>query len=237
MPSKLLRGKAQFEVLYGKAPSYDYLRVFGCLCFVSTLKHGRDKLQPRATAGVFLGYVFGKKAYKIMDLETHKILESRDVVFHENIFLFDKDSVDKFGALFPFNSSIADDVDILPHQHVCDQPVPSPVTQESSLLPQLRRSVRVHKPSSHLQDFVCCSIAESFCTYTLTNLCIQDHECLVATAPLEDIHLSIPKPATYEEVVQHPGWQLAMEKELQDLYEKHYLGNCFSSHWKKANCV
>jgi len=44
MPSKFLGGKTPFELLYGKAPCYDYLRTFGCLCFVSTLKQGRDKL-------------------------------------------------------------------------------------------------------------------------------------------------------------------------------------------------
>ena len=38
MPTKVLAGKTPYELLHGTAPSYDYLRAFGCLCFMSTLK-------------------------------------------------------------------------------------------------------------------------------------------------------------------------------------------------------
>jgi len=43
LPTLLLKNKSPFEVLYGKVPSYDHLRVFGCLCYMSTTKQGRDK--------------------------------------------------------------------------------------------------------------------------------------------------------------------------------------------------
>ena len=108
MPTKLLGGKTPFELLHGKPPCYEYLRTFGCLCFVFTLKQGRDKLQPRAKACIFLGYAFGKKAYRVMDLNTHKFFESKDVVFHENIFPFDKHTPEQSGVLFPFHK-VADD--------------------------------------------------------------------------------------------------------------------------------
>ena len=88
MPIKVLQGKAPFEILFGQPPSYEHLRVFGSLCFMTTPKHGRDKFQDREKACVFMGYPFGKKGYRVMEIATSKFHESRDVTFHENIFPF-----------------------------------------------------------------------------------------------------------------------------------------------------
>jgi len=38
MPTKILKGKTPYEVLHGSPPAYNHLKVFGCLCFVSTQK-------------------------------------------------------------------------------------------------------------------------------------------------------------------------------------------------------
>ena len=58
------------------------------VCVLTTTKHGRDKFQDRAKVCVLKGYPFGKKGYRAMDLTTSKFYESRDIVFHENIFPF-----------------------------------------------------------------------------------------------------------------------------------------------------
>lgn len=75
-------------VLYNKDPDYNFLRVFGCLAFVSTLTNNRLKFHPRAHTTVFIGYPPGMKAYKFYDLQTKRIIISKDAVFHEEIYPF-----------------------------------------------------------------------------------------------------------------------------------------------------
>lgn len=83
MPLSTLEFRTPYEKLNGVKPSLAHLRVFGCLCFVSTLKSHRNKFDQRASPSVFLGYPTGQKAYKVLNLETNKIHVSRDVIFHE----------------------------------------------------------------------------------------------------------------------------------------------------------
>ena len=84
-PSKVLKGLSLFHLLFGREPSYQHLRIFGSLCYASTLKARRDKFQVRAVPCIFLGYPFNQKAHKLLNLETHQVFTSRDVIFHEQV--------------------------------------------------------------------------------------------------------------------------------------------------------
>ncbi|GMI65892.1 hypothetical protein HRI_000258500 [Hibiscus trionum] len=88
LPSNVLNNKSPYEMLYKAVPDYMRLRVFGCLCFVSTLKSHRSKFSERALPGIFLGYAPGVKGYKVYILKSRSIVVSRNVVFHENLFPF-----------------------------------------------------------------------------------------------------------------------------------------------------
>jgi hypothetical protein len=43
----------------------------------------RDKLETKSVVGIFLGYSSNSKGYRIYNLETKKILVTRDVKFDE----------------------------------------------------------------------------------------------------------------------------------------------------------
>ncbi|KAL0320312.1 UNVERIFIED_CONTAM: hypothetical protein Sradi_5292700 [Sesamum radiatum] len=86
LPSASLQWKSPFELLFKVPPSYYTLRTFGCLCFASNTYPQKSKFNLRAFKCVFLGYVQGKKAYKVYDLENKKTIISRDVVFQEDVF-------------------------------------------------------------------------------------------------------------------------------------------------------
>ncbi|KAL8121687.1 hypothetical protein AgCh_018427 [Apium graveolens] len=60
--------------------------------------------ESRAVKGVFIGYPFGKKGYKILDLQTRKCVYSRDVRFVESIFPFSTSSLNSNPQSFDVNT-------------------------------------------------------------------------------------------------------------------------------------
>ncbi|GJZ90439.1 putative RNA-directed DNA polymerase [Tanacetum coccineum] len=88
LPSKVIKNKTPFELLFNQKPDYEFLRVFGCLAYFTNTNTKGDKFEERGKPRVFLGYLSGTKGYKILDLETRKIIVSRNVNFYEQKFPF-----------------------------------------------------------------------------------------------------------------------------------------------------
>lgn len=92
LPSSVLNNKSPYEVLYKKSPDYANLRAFGCLVFSANPKVITDKLEPRGVPCVFLGYIPSQKGFRLLNLATKSVFVSRDVVFREDVFPFNKTS-------------------------------------------------------------------------------------------------------------------------------------------------
>ena len=90
-PSSLLHGKSPYECLYGKSPSYDRIKTFGCLCYAHKSSRDKDKFKAKSRKCIFVGYPFGKKGWRLYDLENEEFFVSRDVEFTETSFPFRDD--------------------------------------------------------------------------------------------------------------------------------------------------
>ena len=70
--------KTPYELWYGYKPNVSYLKVFGSKCYI--LKESRKgKFDAKGDEGIFLGYSSRSKAYRCLNLSTHKVIESAHV--------------------------------------------------------------------------------------------------------------------------------------------------------------
>ncbi|GJV98096.1 retrovirus-related pol polyprotein from transposon TNT 1-94 [Tanacetum coccineum] len=80
---RLRHGKTPYELLHNKPPDLSYLHVFGALCYPTNDSENLGKLQPKADIGIFIGYAPTKKAFKIYNKCTRRIVETIHVDFDE----------------------------------------------------------------------------------------------------------------------------------------------------------
>ena len=83
-PTKKLELKTPFEVFYGYKLEISHLRILGCRAFAYIPKDDRRKVDAKSIECVFVGYYDDQKAYKLFHPSSHKLIASRDVVFHDN---------------------------------------------------------------------------------------------------------------------------------------------------------
>ena len=247
LPSPLLHDKTPFELLFHKPPEYNHLKVFGCLCFASTIVHTKNKFSPRARKCVFLGYLCTVKGYKLYDLDTHVVFVSRDVVFHESVFPFVPSSNSSINLnslplpcaspvpplhdealLFPPHNSTFSPHSITQVHHNIDNDllddVPeAPLDPIADPIP-IRKSTRSIKRPSYLQEFHCnnvTSVQPLPSSQSGTPHPLSSHVSYHHLSPSYKTFCcaisSLVEPQFYYQAVSDPQWQAAMAAEIAAL--------------------
>ncbi|GJW17010.1 retrovirus-related pol polyprotein from transposon TNT 1-94 [Tanacetum coccineum] len=80
---RLRQGKTPYELLHEKLLDLSFFHVFGVLCYLINDSENLGKLQPKADIGIFIGYAPTKKAFRIYNRRTRRIIETIHVYFDE----------------------------------------------------------------------------------------------------------------------------------------------------------
>nr|GFC27476.1 hypothetical protein [Tanacetum cinerariifolium] len=80
---RLRHGKTPYELLHSKLHDLLFFHVFGALCYPTNDSENLGKLQPKADIEIFIGYAPTKKAFRIYNRRTRRIVETIHVDFDE----------------------------------------------------------------------------------------------------------------------------------------------------------
>ncbi|GKA79410.1 integrase, catalytic region, zinc finger, CCHC-type containing protein [Tanacetum coccineum] len=80
---RLRHRKIPYELLHDKPPDLSFFYVFRALCYPTNDSENLGKLQPKADISIFIGYAPTKKALRIYNRRTRRIIETIHVDFDE----------------------------------------------------------------------------------------------------------------------------------------------------------
>lgn len=96
LPNAALNFCTPYEKLHEEVPTYEHLKVFGCLAFGKDPSCHNDKFAARGYPSVFVGYPSLQKGFRLLNLVSMQIYVTRHVVFNEQVFPLNKSSAPSF---------------------------------------------------------------------------------------------------------------------------------------------
>ena len=89
--------KTPYELWKERKPNVKYFKIFGSTCFILKDRENVGKFDSRNDEGIFLGYFFTSKAYRVYNERTMKVMETVKVVIDES----SDSSSEKYSEEFP----------------------------------------------------------------------------------------------------------------------------------------
>lgn len=103
-----------YQKLFKQEPNIKHLKIFGSVCYSKILTHV-SKFDPKGLECILIGYSENQKAYRLLHIETGKLIVSVDVVFFEDLRISDikqrnssEEEEDNFVSLDMFETNSED---------------------------------------------------------------------------------------------------------------------------------
>nr|GFB23201.1 hypothetical protein [Tanacetum cinerariifolium] len=183
---RLRHGKTPYELLHNRLPDLSFLHVFGALCYPTNDSENLGKLQPKADIGIFIGYAPTKKAFRIYNRRTRRIVETIHVDFDELTTMASEQSslgpaLNEMTPITITPEVIALIVDVIPPVQADSTGLPSSTTVDQDAPSLISTRLQLHEQAL-------------FCYY--------------------DAFLTSEEPKTYKEALTQSCWIEAMQEEL-----------------------
>ncbi|GAA0187368.1 hypothetical protein LIER_34656 [Lithospermum erythrorhizon] len=189
-------------------PSVEHLRVWGCIAHTDVPKQDRNKLDKRSTICIFIGICNNTKAYRLYNVETKKVVISRDVVFEEEkSWEWGKEHKQQIEIELEWEDQTAEGT------HETDQPV-GDLQNEDHTNEEDTHGGDVSGGTNSIESNQAQRITHRapvwMTDYTSGENLSEDEVNMVMVMGLED-------PMTYEEAAQDNKWRLAMDSEMSSI--------------------
>nr|GEY38414.1 hypothetical protein [Tanacetum cinerariifolium] len=210
---RLRHGKTPYELLHSKLHDLSFFHVFGALCYPTNDSENLGKLQPKADIEIFIGYAPSKKAFRIYNRRTRRIVETIHVDFDELTTMASKQSSSGPALNDMTPGTISSGL-------VLDQDAPSPskslttIENQSSVIPQDVGDDNLDMEVAHTGNDLLLGVPIPEVTSLPVSTRLQLHE--QALFCYYDAFLASVQPKTYKEALTQSCWIEAMQEELNE---------------------
>ncbi|GJS94642.1 retrovirus-related pol polyprotein from transposon TNT 1-94 [Tanacetum coccineum] len=201
-------------MMQDKKPDLSFLHVFGSLCYLTNDNEDLGKLNAKADIDIFVGYTPAKKAFKINNRRTQKIMETIHVTFDELTTVASEYSCCT-KSYFLADSPVSTSID----QDAPSTSIPSTQEQDQSLIISQGSSSNVrpsHTPFELLGRWTKNHLIENV---------IEDPSRLVSTRKqlqtdtmwcYFNAFLTSVEPKNFKQAMNEPSWIDAMQEEIHE---------------------